>query len=149
MGKLYCICSGEYDDFHIDYYFTSEEKRNKLFNILGEDFSKCERELSDDMDINSIKYEYDLCTEDGNNIIRRKYTKLNEPYNSTFSYWEGELEYLCIKITEEQYNKGVEYYWFRVNHLFEETKRLVKGLVEDGMTYEEIEDIIKDKIKLL
>ena len=36
MNKVYCIFSGDYEDYHIDYTFTTEEERDKVFNIINQ-----------------------------------------------------------------------------------------------------------------
>ncbi|MBD5589257.1 hypothetical protein [Clostridium botulinum] len=66
MKKIYGICSGEYSDWHIDYMFQSEEKRNKILDKLNEGdnsdnykYDKIDYELKDDdFNLNNIENFY-------------------------------------------------------------------------------------------
>lgn len=59
MDKVYCISSGCYSDWRIDYVFLSEEKRNQVLEKLiqmNDDYGKCDYDLSDNkFDISNCK----------------------------------------------------------------------------------------------
>ncbi len=109
MAKLYCIASGEYDDFNIDFMFLNQDKRDEMLTKLNEEYYKYDRETSDEVDTSTIKnYYYAEC-----NHWNIKFLKLNDLTDkllinddilcSADTIDETQLSYVRIPITKEDY----------------------------------------------
>ena len=145
--KIYCISSGDYEDWHIAYAFESEEKRDKLYEVLyatSDDYSKYELDLNDEDDrITQIKNVYYVEVSQFDEYIdidfRIGYGYKEELYLST-DIFSRELSSIEIPITEEEFNKKNKDKYIKI---FNDYKAKVKYMIEvDGMNIDEIEELL-------
>jgi len=151
MNKIYCIASGEYSDWCIDYAFKSKDKRDNLLSILNEAYFEYDLELNDDeIDIEDVKVWYFISIyknfDDEIYFHSSQYTNLNPiliKNNKTIAF-SGEDDLCCIKlaITEEEYNRGAEYYRHKYEKIWYDTKSKIKYMRDvEGLMSFEIKDI--------
>lgn len=74
---IYCISSGDYEDWHIDYAFTDKDKRDKLLCILNQEEHSDDSYPIDahepyDLDLND---DFDFTTVKNINYVKCKYTR--------------------------------------------------------------------------
>lgn len=97
MNNIYCIA---YSDYDIKFMFTDKEKRDRLLEKLGKDYSAIDKQLDDDMDIDSVKTYYSIVYSYGD-LYFEKQSEL------TNSHILKELvvisNFIVIPITKEEY----------------------------------------------
>jgi len=152
MKEIYCIASGEYSDWGINYSFESEEKRDKLLNIIGDSgYHKYDLKLHDDeIDIDNVKIIYiaeiDWNWKDrGLEVYFRKtnnvYTKITN--KKKVYIHRNNLTLIQLKITKDQYEKGEKYYFNKFKKIWQDTEAKIKYMNKvGGISFEDIEKIL-------
>ena len=148
-NKIYCIGNGSYSDWHISYAFESEEKRDRLLEVLvksDDEYHPYNLELSDDkVDIKNIRNSY---------IVKISYFykeididfKMGYNYGEDFKFkillddFSDELFELSIPITEEEYIKQDKEKYIKI---FNDYEAKIKYMIEvDGMSRNEVENLL-------
>ena len=148
--KIYCIARGDWEDWHIYYSFESEEKRDKLLEVMhntDNDYHKYDLELKDgDIEMDKIKNVYFVDVYNGENNIyihpKIYYSLDNEVCKLNVCLDENELYSIHLPITKEEYlaiNDNEDKYI----KIFNDYKAKVKYMREvEGMSIDEIEELL-------
>ena len=96
MNNIYCV----YDGYDILFMFEDKNKRDKLLDKLGDNCFALDKQLNDDMDIESIKTYYSIVYGYGN-VYFRKECELNN--NTIIKELLITNSFISIPITEEEY----------------------------------------------
>ena len=141
MKEIYGICSGDYEDWTVDYLFESEEKRDIVLKYLGEAYSKWDVNLSDNnIDFQNIKEWYLVEMEEYDGIPLGDFRKYNsiqhlEP-NPICIIRDRKLNILEDYITKEEFEKGWDYYQHKWLSVWDKAARKVK----DGVNSKVLQD---------
>lgn len=112
MKQIYCIASGEYSDWGIDYAFESKEKRDKFLSMLDVDYHEYNLELNDEnIDVEKIKPKYFV--EVGQNSYSKNFNVdfwvdnsfTNNTEAGAWVFSDGFLSLLTLEISKENYDK--------------------------------------------
>lgn len=146
MTTIYCICSGEYSDWNINYSFASKDKRDKLLSFLGTYYNEYNIELDDDkINVDNIKDFYVANIYMNDNIIIDYHICNNIQHDKPKSKMcRGKLHYIELLITKEIYDKGECYYKEKYTKVWHDTVAKVKYIQSEGITDEDIEEILNN-----
>lgn len=115
MKKIYCITSGEYSDWCINYSFESEKKRDILLGKLSNNYKKYDIELDDDkIDVEKVENVFSILVSglDSSNCVdiyacedgfESKESKTLKKYNFRLhKKYTGEIT-LCVVCDKKTY----------------------------------------------
>lgn len=153
MEMVYCIASGSYSDWQINYTFKSEEKRDLLLSKLGEDYQAYDLELCDDkIDVETIEtievlYVHVVYYHDDPDInyYTHEYKSSSFTLNrSKFQIYDDSIS-IAFKVTKEQYKHGIDYYKHKYIKICRDYLAQVKIMISEGMNIYEIEDSLNQE----
>ena len=100
MNNIYCIAYSDYDEYDILFMFEDKNKRDKLLDKFGDNYFALDKQLNDDMDIDSVKTYYSIVYSYGN-LYFDKQCELTNPH--ILKELVVISNFIVIPITKEEY----------------------------------------------
>ena len=157
MKTIYCIGAGEYSDWYIRYAFESKEKRDNLLKYLADGDCQYYRvhdydlELDDDkVDVSNMCYYYGVWMRyNGDKGLMKRNSFENNKFIFEAEVDEtGGLYTLEFPITEDEFDRGLDYYEGKYDKIWNDLNSKVKYMHEvDGISYDDIEDLLNGETK--
>lgn len=144
MKKIYCIASGSYSDWGIDYSFESESKRDDLLEILSNgDCHKYDLSLCDDsIDVDDIKIWYELTISDVTFYADKRNSVTDEYSEKSIWVYDGELSQMAVEITKKEFD-NIKLYREKYEKIWQDLKAKVKYMIEvDGISEKDVGNLL-------